>query len=506
MRKCKEILRLKWACGLSHRQISRSCGVGHGTVGDTLRRAAAAGLSWASVEGMDEGALERALFAGPAATRETTRPVPAWADVHRELKRKGVTLALLWQEYKEGSTGGLQYSRYCDLYRAWKGRLALSMRQDHRAGEATFVDYCGPTVEVRDGSTGEARRAAIFVAVLGASSYTYVEATWSQGLEDWIGSHVRAFEFFGGVTELVVPDNLRSGVSRACWYEPDLNPTYHEMAQYYQTAILPARPRKPRDKAKVEAAVLLVERWILARLRHRTFFSLSELNAEIVRLVALLNSRPMRVLRVSRRQLYETLDRPALQPLPAERYEYAEWRHARVAIDYHVEVATHYYSVPYQLVGQQVDVRVSAATVECFLRGKRVAAHARSAVRGRHTTVAAHMPRAHQAQAAWTPERVVRWAGQAGPSVAALVAAIMGSRAHPQQGFRPCLGLLRLGTRYGESRLEAACARALAIGGISYRSVKSILEHELDRQPLAVAPTVGPLVVHPNIRGAEYYR
>jgi transposase len=506
MRKIREILRLKWVCGLSHRQVSRSCGLAHGTVGDYLLRTAAAGLTWERVEGMDDGELERLLYPPPTPASGAARSLPDWSFVSRELRRKGVTLALLWQEYKERIPEGLQYSRFCELYREWKGQLAVAMRQEHRAGEKTFVDYAGPTVDIVDAGTGEVRSAAIFVAVLGASSYSYAEATWGQGLEDWISSHVRAFEFFGGVTEIVVPDNPKSGVTRACRYEPDLNPTYHEMARYYGTAVIPARPRKPRDKAKVETGVLLVERWVLACLRNRTFFSLAELNVEIRRLVAKLNERPMRVMKVSRRELFECFDRPALKALPGERFEFAEWGKARVNIDYHVEVEGHYYSVPYQLVRKEVDVRVSASTVECFLKGRRVAAHVRSRVRGRHTTVREHMPVAHQAQAEWTPQRLVRWAGEIGPSAAAVVEEIMGTRAHPQQGFRPCLGLLRLGKRYGNDRLEAACARALVIRSASYRSVKSILEKRLDEQPLLVAPVAADVIEHQNIRGPEYYR
>jgi transposase len=505
MRKIKEILRLKLECGLSCRQISRSCSVGHGTVWDYLSRARAAGLSWEQVQAMGEVELERKVFPPPASMHCAGRPLPDWVEVHRELRRKGVTLALLWQEYKERLPEGLQYSRFCDLYREWKGQLSVTMRQEHRAGEKTFVDYCGPTVDIVDASTGEVRPASIFVAVLGASSYTYAEATMGQGLAEWIGAHVRAFEFLGGVSELVIPDNPKTGVLRACRYEPDLNPTYQEMARHYGAAVIPARPRKPRDKAKVESGVLVVERWILARLRNRTFFSVAELNQAIRGLLEDLNARPMRVIKVSRRELFESLDKPALKALPPERFEFATWGKARVNIDYHVEIEGHYYSVPYQLVRKEVDIRVSAATVECFFKGQRVAAHGRSFVKGRHTTLAEHMPKAHRAQAEWTPERLVRWASQTGESTAALVAAIMGSRAHPQQGFRPCLGLLRLGKRYGNDRLEAACARALVVQAISYRSVKSILEHGLDARPLA-APVTAEVIDHCNIRGAEYYR
>jgi len=507
MRKVQEVLRLLLVCGLSQRQASRACGVGRASVAEYLERAQRAGLletGWESLSGEE---LERRLY--PPARRPGRREHPEvdWAQVHQELKLKGVTLSLLWQEYRERHPDGYQYSRFCDLYRAWRGKLDLCMRQVHRPGEKLFVDYCGATVPVVEAGTGEVRQAQIFVAVWGASSYTFAEATWSQGLPDWIGSHVRAFEFSGGLPELVIPDNLRSGVTRACRYEPEMNPTYQDLAVHYGVAVMPARVRKPRDKAKVEAGVQLVERWILARLRHRTFFSLAELNQAIRELLGWLNERPFRKQAGSRRSQFNSLERPALRPLPGERFTYAEWKKARVHIDYHLEVEGHYYSVPYQLVSQQLDVRVSAKTVECFAKGKRVASHLRSFLRGAHTTQSEHMPLPHREYAEWTPERLVRWAQEAGPSVAGLIATVMATRAHPQQGFRSCLGILRLSQRYGSERLEAACRRALQAGAASYRSVRSILLVGLDRQeiPTAEPPASLPLA-HENLRGASYYR
>ncbi len=505
MRKIREVLRLSWACRLSQRKISGSCGVAGATVSEYIKRATDAGLTWEQVEGMPEDQLERLLF--PSVARAaTSRPLPDWSRVHTELKQnRTVTVMLLWEEYKQGCPEGLEYSRFCDLYREWKGKLGVCMRQDYRAGERLFVDYSGKTVEVVDRTTGEVRDAEIFVAVLGASSYSYAEATWSQSLENWIGSHRRLFEYLDGVPELTIPDNLKSGVTKPCRYEPDSNPTYHEMAVHYGTAILPARVRKPRDKAKVEAGVLLVQRWILARLRKRRFFSLTELNEAISELLEKLNSRPMRIVNRSRRELFETLDRPALKPLPAVPYAFGEWKKCRVGPDYHVEVTGHYYSVPYQLVKKQVDVRFTATTVECFHKGKRVAAHARSLRKKHHTTVAEHMPKAHRAYAEWTPRRLIRWAESIGPATAMAVATIMEARAHPQQGFRSCLGLLRLGKSFGEGRLEKACVRALEIKSPSYKSVKSILEAKLDQQPVEPEQAMLP-VEHDNVRGPEYFR
>jgi transposase len=509
MRKIKEVLRLKASCGLSDRAIAHSCGIARSTVAEYVRRVEAAGLAWPLPENLDESALEALLFPPPPAPASVTaqmRPQPAWAQLHLELKRhKGVTLFLLWQEYKASYPLGYQYSRFCDLYGEWRGRQDLVMRQTHRAGEKLFIDYAGPTVPVIDRRTGEVRQAQVFVAVLGASSYAYCEATWTQALPDWIASHVRALTYMGGVPQILIPDNLKSGVTSPHLYEPDLNPTYQNMARHYGVAVVPARVAKPKDKAKVEAGVLLVERWILARLRHQTFFSLAELNQAIAGLLLELNGRPFQKLSGCRRSLYEELDRPALQPLPPQVYEYAEWKKVRVHIDYHVDVDKHYYSVPHQLQGRKCEARVTATTVEVFHRGSRVASHCRSHLKGRHTTVAEHMPASHREHAQWTPERILRWAGEAGGAVAAVAARILESRPHPQQGYRSCLGVMRLGKQYGNERLEAACQRALATGACSYKSVASILKSRLDQQPLPSPPVATPAIAHENIRGADYY-
>ena len=505
MRKVREVLRLHHVAGLSGRAIARSLKVSPVTVTRYIRRAEEAGLSWPLPETLDDAQLERRLLPGAASMPGETRfPVPEWSTVHRELRRKGVTLALLWQEYKETHPEGMQYSRFCQMYRAWAAKLDVVMRFEHRAGEKTFVDYAGHTVEVVERQTGELRSAQVFVAVLGASSYTYAEATWTQTLPDWVASHVRAFEFYGGCSELLIPDNLRSAVSRAHRYEPDINPTYHDLARHYGVAVLPARVRKPRDKAKAEVGVQVVERWVLAALRNRTFFSLAELNAAIATLLERLNNRPFRKLPGSRRTLFEQLDRPALRPLPAERYVFAQWKKARVNIDYHVEVERHYYSVPHALVGREVDVRLTANTVECLHRGQRVASHVHSPLKGRHTTADEHMPEKHRKMGQWSPERFRRWASTIGPNTATLTDTVLRSRRHPQQAFRSCLGILRLAHSYGEDRLEAAAGRAVALGAHSYRSVESILNHRLDQRPSEQIELALP-IEHDNIRGASYY-
>ncbi len=507
MRKIREILRLKHEIGLNVRQIARSCSVSRSTVYEYLSYATEAGLSWPLEEGMDEAKLERLLFKSELPVISEVRPLPDWADIHMELKsRKHVTLTLLWEEYKASyPENGYQYSQFCERYGRWKGVLDVCMRQEHRAGEKMFIDYCGQTVPVVNPETGEIRNAEIFVAVLGASSYTFAEATWSQALPDWIGSHQRAFAYFHGVTELLIPDNLKSGVNKTCRYEPDLNLTYQAMAEHYGTAVIPARVRKPKDKAKVEAGVLLVERWILAALRNRTFFSLGELNGAIEELLVRLNNKAFKKLPGSRRSQYETLDLPALKPLPAALFEYADWKKAKAGIDYHVEVDRHYYSVPYQLSQKKLEIRITASIIEVFYRSNRVASHCRSYVKGRHTTVPGHMPKSHREYLKWTPERLLGWASKTGPSAERLAEAIMRSKFHPQQGFRSILGILRLTKTYDDKRVDAACSRALEIGSRSYKSVASILKNNLDQKPLQGKVIEHEPIDHPNIRGSRYY-
>ena len=443
MRQIREILRQKWLLACSHRQVTASLRVSLGTVTAVLRRATHAGLNWAQVETLTDEALEVRLY-GAAAPPGATRPVPDCAYLHAERKKPGVTLELLHLEYLEQHPTGYRYTRFCDLYRRWLARHRLSMRQEHRAGEKTFVDYAGQKPHLFDPATGAVREVELFVGVLGASNYTYAEATATQQLPDWLGSHTRMFAYFGGVSTAMVCDQLKSGVTLPCRYEPGLQRTYEEFAAHLGTTILPARPKKPRDKAKIEVGVQVAERWILARLRHESFGALPALNARIAELLEDLNARRMRHYGASRKELFERLDRPALRPLPAEPFVYGEWKFARVNIDYHVEIDHHYYSVPHALVHEKVDVRVSALTVEIFHRGQRVAAHLCSFVRGAHTTDPAHMPKAHLAHREWSPSRLIAWARTVGPQTAALVEAILASRPHPEQGYRSCLGILRL--------------------------------------------------------------
>lgn len=504
MRKIHEVLRLHFEHGRSKRDIARIINVSPTTVSDYLARAKLAGLTFPLPSEVDDAALERRLFP-PSEPSSVQRPAPAWPTVHNELRRKGVTLELLWQEYKADQPEGFQYSAFCEHYRRWRQHLSLSMRQTHTPGERLFIDYAGQTVGITDGSTGEIRDAQVFVAVLGASNYTYLEATWSQQLPDWIGSHVRALDFFGGCTELWVPDNLRSGVSKASRYEPDINPTYQDLAEHYGVAVLPARARRPKDKAKVENGVLVVTRWVLARLRHQRFFSLNELNRALHGLLHDLNQRPFKKLPGCRASAFAEMDQPALHALPVLRYEYAEWQVARVGVDYHVEVDGHYYSVPCQHARAEVDVRVTKTTVELFQRGQRIASHLYCAFKGRHTTIDAHMPAAHREVAGWNADTLTSRAVAVGPRCAVLVERLLHQRRHPQQAFRSCLGVLALGQKYGITRLEAACARALKHSAVSWKSVQAILKNGLDLEPQTTQRTLD-LPEHENLRGAAYYQ
>lgn len=506
MRKIQQVLRLHFTARLSIRAIARSINASPSTVGDYIRRAQVAGLSWPLPQGMSESALEQRLFP-PAIPTHAERPLPDWPTVHRELRRKHVTLALLWQEYKVEHPDGLQYSWFCQQYREWAGKVDLVMRQSHRAGEKLFVDYAGDTVPIIDRHTGELSQAQIFVAVMGASNFTYAEATASQTLPDWCAAHVRALRYLGAVPEIFVPDNTTTAVTRAHRFDPELNATYHDLACHYDAVIIPARVRKPRDKAKVEGGVLLVERWILAALRNRDFFSLGELNAAIAELLERLNDRPFKKLPGSRRSLFESLDRPAMQPLPTEPYVFAQWKKVRVHIDCHIELERHYYSAPHQLVGKQLMARYSAATVELFHRGERVASHRRSHLKGAATTVDDHLPEAHRRYAQqWSPQRFIRWAAAFGPATERLITDVLNRRRHPEQSYRSCMGILRLGKTYSDIRLERACARALTLGTTSVRSIESILKHRLDEQPELIDDDTPALPTdHDNIRGPSYY-
>ena len=509
MRKITEILLLKFEARLSHERIAAATGLSKGAVSNYVQRAVQRSLGWPLPEELDEAALERLLF--PQVVQQEQYTHADYAYVHQELKRKGVTLQLLWEEYCAAhGERAYRYSQFCWHYQRFHGSLARSMRQTHRAGEKLFIDYSGDTVPVINALTGEILQAQIFVASMGASKYTYAEASWTQQLPDWIASHVRMFEHLGCVPEILTPDCLKSAIKKACRYEPEENSTYGDMARHFGCVIIAARPRSPKDKAVVENHVLVVQRWILARLRNRQFFSLPELNTAIADLLLKLNHRPFKKLPGSRAEAFESIDRPAMKALPERRYEYAEWRKAKVGIDYHVEADGHYYSVPHQLVGEHVRVRMTASAIECLFKGRRIAAHARSYQRGKHTTLPEHMPESHRRHAQWTPGRLLHWGEKIGPGTRAVVQWQFDHRPHPEQGYRTCLGLLNLAKTYGEPRLEAACRRALSIGSPTRKRIEAILEAKLDQHPdlFPGADTAAPTAsrTHQNVRGAQYFR
>jgi len=501
MRKIREVLRLHHELGLSERQIATSCQIAKTSVSRYLKRAKQTKLTWPLPENMDDHELEQRLFPHE---RKSQYRLPDFSEVHKGLKRRGVTLFLLWEEYKSLEPTGLSYGRFCYRYREFASTLSPVMRQTYKAGEKCFVDYAGQTLEWIDANNGEIHKADIFVATLGASSYTFAEAVASQQLPDWIASHVRAFKFFGGVPEILVPDNLKSGVTKAHHYDPDINPTYQDMANHYGIAIVPARAGEPRDKAKVEAAVKHIEQRILAKLRHHTFFSIADINAAIAPLLTDLNEQPFQKYPGSRLSEFIEMDKPALKPLPVYPYEYAAWKKVRVNIDYHIAIDTHYYSVPYQYCKQELDCKITHYTIQCFLKSKLIATHRRAYNKG-HTTIKEHMPKAHQAYAEWTPERIINWAKQSGEHTQALITAMIESRSHPQQAFRACLGVLRLGKHHGTERLEKAAKRALKLGTLSYQSIESILKYRLEDQPLPESVPTPSVIAHEHLRGGDYF-
>jgi transposase len=507
MHKIKELLRLHYS-DLSQRKIAASLNLSVGVVNKYLDLAKQAGITWPLPDELSDEKLYGLL--------KKYNPVPEiiFAPInlmhtHQELKRKHVTLQLLWEEYCENQNDqpNYSYSQFCRLYRAWNKKQSPSMRQTHKAGDKLFLDYVGDTVPIIDRLTGEIRPAQIFVAVMGASNYTYAEATWTQSLPDWIGSHIRAFRYFGGVTHLLVPDNLKSAINKACRYEPEVNRAYADMAAYYNTAVLPARPYKPKDKAKAEGGVLLTQRWIMARLRNREFFSLEELNEAICELRDRLNHRPFKKLQGSRHEQFHEIDKPALKPLPDKDYEYAEFLIARVNMDYHIEVKKHYYSVPYQLVREEVEVRFNERIVEIFHHSKRIAVHRRSFLLWKHSTLSEHMPKAHQKYAGWSPGSFLNQAIKIGPKTRDLIKEILVSVKHPEQSYRSCQGILSLAKKYSKERLEKACEHAIIIGSLRRKSIISILEKKIDQtNAIKIEPEQLKLLSpHENIRGPEFY-
>ncbi|MCH7940157.1 MAG: IS21 family transposase [Candidatus Marinimicrobia bacterium] len=504
MRHIRRIIGLHVTSGLSVRLISRALSVPPSTVADYIRRFRAGVLSPSDIRNLNDRQVYAALFPEQGKGHLPGKPLPDFSLIHRELRRKHVTRLLLWEEYREQHPGGYGYTQFCELYRQWSQKISVSMRQVHRAGEKLFVDYSGLTMEIIDPVTGEISRAEILVACLGASGYTYAEASNSQKKENFLASHRRAFEFFGGVPEVIVPDNLKSAVTDANWYDPDLNESYKDMAEHYGAVILPARPARPKDKAKVELSVKLVQRWILARLRHRQFFSLAELNAAIRDLLHDLNRRVIKYLGKSRHELYLELDQPALKPLPRHPYIYRAFKECRVNIDYHIQLEKAFYSVPYQLTGRVVTVRYSETTVEVYHEHTRVAVHRRLYRRGSYSTHKEHMASAHRAYAEWTPSRIIGWGKSYGPQTGALMEKILQVKPHPEMGFRSCMGILRQAKNHDPGEIEAASLRMLELGLCRVKHFKAILTNKTGNA-VETATVLVPESHHENVRGQAYY-
>lgn len=504
LRKIREILRLKYESGLSNRAIAGACKISNSTVGEYLRRAQAAGISWPLPEISEEELIQKLFPDRQPIVGDKIRPLPDWEAVRKELRQKGVTLRLVWMEYLERHPDGYQYTQYCEYYRRWKKtQTSPSKHREHVGGEEMQVDYAGVKMPTTDPKTGEISNASVFVAILPASNYTYVEAQANENQSNWNNGHVRAFEYFGGLVRIVVPDNLKTGVQKPNYYEPDLNPAYQELAEYYQFAVLPARVRKPKDKGKVENGVQNIERWVIAPLRKSTFFSLFEANQAIRKQLEWFNNKEMQAVGRSRRQEFEEIDQPNLRPLPEKAYEYAERKTGRVHIDYHVEFDKHLYSVPYRLIHQEVEIRATERMVEIFFKGKSVAVHPRNFRPGRYSTFKDHMPANHQFIEKVSAEQLLEWAAHIGPHTAALVSATLKSRTFPQQAYRSCLGILSLAKKHNPTLMEQACQSNLETHTYSYSALKDELEWLVKQ---SATPNLESFPPHENIRGNEYYQ
>ena len=506
MKKIRELLRLIYGTGLSQRQAATGACMSKTSAQEILAKIKLKKLSWPLDESLSDEMLNDILFSKNVENNSSNKKIPDWHEVQKELLKKGLTLKLLWMEYKEENHDGYQYTKYCDMFRKWRKLNRLSMRQHHVAGEKMFIDFSGMRVPYIDRITGECKNAEIFLCVLGGSSYTFAYAVCDQTIQSWIHAHIKSFDFFGGISQILVPDNLLCGVKKPCRYEPEINRIYSEFAKHYGIAVIPARVRRPKDKSKVEVAVQVAERWILARLRKQTFYSVEEINIAIIPFLKTINEKIMRHIGSSRKELYEKYERTSLKKLPEEHFELYFWKKAKVNIDYHVEFEKHYYSVPYSLVHKEVEMRVTKNIVEIYHSNKKIAIHKVTSLPGKHTTIAEHMPQQHQKHVEWTYERMLSWAESVGPSIKQCFEIILNRHTHPEQGFRSCLGILRLGKCYSNERLDSACLRAIIYGNISYKIIKNILSNNLDKLSLPESQTNTPDFKHENIRGPNYYQ
>jgi len=502
MRKTREILRLRYTANPGLRAIARSCRVSTTTVKRTLAAAETVALTWPLPADLSDSALEQQLFGDRQSGVSAGGPQPDWERVSLELKKKHVTLLLLWEEYRRNHPDGFGYSHWCDLYARWgKTHVEPVLRQECRAGEALFVDWAGSTVPYME--NGKEREAHVFVAVLGGSDLVFADVFTDERLPSWIRAHVEAFTFLGGVPETVVPDNPKTAVTAACRYEPDLNHAYQELAEYYGTVILPARVRKPRDKARAENGVRNVGQRIMAPLRHCQFMSLGEVREAVLEQRRLLNERPFQKRAGCRRTLFEQVEKPVLRPLPAHPLPVGEWRQSTVYKDYHIELDRLYYSVPYRYIGETVDVRLGDRTVEIFHDGLRLAVHPRQPENGKASTLPEHRTMAHRSYIERDADSFIAKAAAVGGNCAQAVKTILQNFPHPEMAFRSCEGILRLGRQHGAQRLEVACLRCLESGTVRYRHIEQMLSNRMEHiGPAEADPTP---VRHANLRGPAYY-
>lgn len=505
MKKIRELLRLVHE-GLSYRKAATCACINRESAREILQKAEANNLSWPLDESYTDEVLNNIIFKKNISKEINPKKSLNYVEIQKELLKKGLTLKLLWTEYKEENPDGYQYTQYCEMYSRWKKSNRFSMRQNHIAGEKMFIDFSGVTVPYIDLSTGEVKKAEIFLSVLGGSSYTFAYAVPDQTIPSWIDAHIKSFNFFGGTSQILIPDNLKSAIKKTCRYEPDLNPVYRDLAQHYGVAVIPARVRKPKDKSKVEVAVQVAERWILARLRKITFYSVNDINTAIIPLLKIINEKKMSLSGISRREIYEQCEKHLLKKLPTEHFEIYLWKKGKLNIDYHIEFEKHYYSAPHTLLHKELEARGTKDIVEIYHDGIRVALHKRSFVLGKHTTEPKHMPPQHQKHVEWTPERMLEWANSIGPCVKECFDIIINRCLHPEQGFRSCLGILRLAKIYSNNRLEDACLRSINSGYVSYKSIKNILSNNLDKIPFHKKEEEEINLQHENIRGSKYFQ
>jgi transposase len=499
MLKAREILRLRHELKLSLREIGQACNCGKSTVSEVLGRAEKAGITWPIV--LSDKQLMSMLY--PPVENKTSPPEPDIEYIFCEMKKKSVTLMLLWEEYKEKHPDGIMYTQFCERYRNFKKNNKISMHKEHKAGGEVEVDWAGDTMSYVEPQTGKIRSAYIFVAVLPASSYPFAYAYGDMKTSNWIDAHVRAYEYFGGVPKVTIPDNTKTAVINADRVDPVLNKSYSEMAKHYRTTLIPARAGRPKDKAADENMVGNVSRRIIAALRNRQFFSLYEINQAISEELMKLINRPFQKLEGNRLSAFEKIDKPFLQPLPTTKYEYSEWKETKVQFNYHVDFDGFFYSVHYSHINSKCSVRATSKTIEIYIGSQRIAAYPRNYnTFKRYTTFPEHMPEGHKAVSGWSPERFLSWAEKVGPNTRELIKHILESREYPVQTYRTCMGIMRFSKSYSNEIIENASRETLDKNTCSYKYFSIIL-----KQVRAKASQINTerIIAHNNVRGRSAF-